>query len=175
MGRCSGPTSNQTPSNTSRRYEPDKDSGELFKPLETASLKTVAAFLNSRQGGTLLIGVADDGSIWGLDSDYASLHKAGKDDRDLFQLHVVNIMIQSFGTAAATEVSTQFHTIDGKDVCRVHVRPCGFPVDATVIVDQKSQLVKEIGFYARAGNGTRKLNSVEREKYIASRWGSTKV
>jgi type I restriction enzyme, R subunit len=45
------------------------DTGELFKPLQTASLKTVAAFLNSREGGTLLIGVADDGSVFGLDSD----------------------------------------------------------------------------------------------------------
>lgn len=41
-------------------------SGETFKPLETASLKTIAAFLNSREGGTLLIGVADDGTIHGL-------------------------------------------------------------------------------------------------------------
>jgi type I restriction enzyme R subunit len=64
------------------------DTGELFKPLQTASLKTVAAFLNSREGGTLLIGVADDGSVFGLDSDYATLRKPGKDDRDLFGLHL---------------------------------------------------------------------------------------
>ena len=27
------------------------ETGELFKPLQTASLKTIAAFLNSREGG----------------------------------------------------------------------------------------------------------------------------
>ena len=32
------------------------DSGEVYKPLETMTIKTVAAFLNSRDGGTLLIG-----------------------------------------------------------------------------------------------------------------------
>ena len=32
------------------------DSGETFKPLESATLKTVAAFKNGRAGGTLLIG-----------------------------------------------------------------------------------------------------------------------
>ena len=43
----------------------------MYKPLETAVLKTIAAFLNSRDGGTLLIGVADDGTVHGLDSDYS--------------------------------------------------------------------------------------------------------
>jgi type I restriction enzyme R subunit len=152
-----------------------KDGGELYKPLETASLKTIAGFLNSREGGTLLIGVSDDGGVWGLDSDYASLHKAGKDDRDLFQLHLINIASQSFGEAAAAEISAQFHTVDGKDLCRVHVRPSGFPVDAKVIEPHNGQMTKETSFYVRVGNGTRKLNSVEREKYIASRWGSTKA
>lgn len=66
--------------------------GDVFKPLETASLKTIAAFLNSPAGGTLLIGVADDGTMVGLDSDYASLAKQGKDDADRFQLHLTQIV-----------------------------------------------------------------------------------
>lgn len=36
------------------------DTGEVIPALETACLKTVAAFANSSHGGTLLIGVADD-------------------------------------------------------------------------------------------------------------------
>ena len=40
------------------------DTGEVWKVLEGAVLKTVAAFLNSYDGGTLLIGVADDGSVY---------------------------------------------------------------------------------------------------------------
>ena len=60
--------------------------GEVLKVLESASLKTIAAFLNSREGGTLLIGVADDGSLHGLATDYDFLAKEGKDSRDLFGL-----------------------------------------------------------------------------------------
>ena len=48
-------------------------SGEVFKPLEMARLKTIAAFLDSREGGTLLIGVADDGSASGLEGRPRSL------------------------------------------------------------------------------------------------------
>ena len=73
------------------------DTGEVIKPLETASIKTVAAFANSRHGGTLLIGVADDGTVHGLASDYASLRKPGKDDRDLFLLHLNQVLVNALG------------------------------------------------------------------------------
>lgn len=146
-------------------------SGEVFKPLETATLKTIAALMNSAEGGTLLIGVADDGTVTGLASDYASLHKAGKDDRDRFRLHLGNIVSQSMGeAAAAANFSAQIHTVDGHDVCRVHVRPSGFPVEATVIVDRNGELAKETAFLVRVDNGTKTLDPVEREKYIGTRW-----
>ena len=153
---------------TLRTHDSD---GELSKPLETAVLKTVAAFLNSVDGGTLLIGVADDASVHGIESDYATLRKDGKDDRDLFQLHLGQIITKSMGAAAATNVTTQFHTIDGKDLARVHVKPSGVPVDAAVtVVDKKGQHAKKTVFYVRVGNGTKELDDTEKAKYIAGRW-----
>ncbi len=149
------------------------ETGEIYKPLETASLKTVAAFANSREGGTLLIGVADDGSVHGLSSDYASLRKASKDDRDLFLLHLNQLLVNAVGEAVASTVSTQLHTIDGNDVCRVHVPPSSFPVDANVVVDKGGQLLKKAAFYVRIGNGTREITDpAERQKYLALRWGN---
>ena len=103
------------------------DTGQVFKPLVTATVKTVAAFANSRQGGTLLVGVADDGTVHGLASDYASLHKDGKDDRDLFLLHLAQVLMDAMGETVASFVSTQLHTVDGKDLCRIHVPPSAFP------------------------------------------------
>jgi type I restriction enzyme R subunit len=146
-------------------------SGEVYKPLETASLKTLAAFLNSRLGGTLLVGVSDDGEVPGLDTDYASLHKDDHDDRDRFQQHVAQIMSASFGAAAATNITTHIHTIDGHDLARIHVRPSDFPVDTTVTVDRKGQLEKKQAFYIRVGNGTVELtDEAEKQKYISTRW-----
>ena len=149
------------------------DTGEVYKPLETASLKTVAAFANSREGGTLLIGVADDGTIHGLASDYASLHKDGKDDRDLFLLHLNQLLINAMGETVASTVSARIHSVDGNDVCRVHVPPSAFPVEAKVVVDKKGQMLTKTAFYIRIGNGTREITDpVERQKYISTRWGS---
>jgi type I restriction enzyme, R subunit len=147
--------------------------GEVIKPLETATIKTVAAFANSPDGGTLLIGVADDGSVHGLASDYVSLHKDGKNDRDLFQLHLAQLLINAVGEAVASSVSTQLHTIDGRDLCRVHVPPSSFPVDAHVVLERKGQLQRKTAFFVRIGNGTREITDTrERQRYIAQRWGS---
>ncbi|MBA2391004.1 MAG: putative DNA binding domain-containing protein, partial [Geodermatophilaceae bacterium] len=148
------------------------ESGEVIKALETACVKTIAAFANSRDGGTLLIGVADDGSVHGLASDYVSLHKDGKDDRDRFQLHLGQLLINAVGETVASTVSVQVHTVDGTDLCRVHVPPSGFPVEATVVVDKGGQTTKRPAFYVRIGNGTREIvDAAERGKYIASRFG----
>lgn len=149
------------------------DSGETFKPLETACLKTIAAFLNSREGGTLLIGVADDGTVHGLDTDYASRTTTGQDPRDWFQQHLANIVSTAIGDAAATNVRPYIHHVHGHDICRVQVDPCRFPVPAKVIY-QKPGGPKETRteFFVRVANGTKALDAVEREKYVVSRWGS---
>jgi type I restriction enzyme, R subunit len=148
--------------------------GEKYKPLESATIKTVAAFLNSSDGGTLLIGVADDGTVVGLDADFASLRQPAKDDRDVFQLHLAGILVAAMGEAAVGNVGIQVHTVNGKDVCRVHVRPSAFPVDAKItVVDAKGQFQKKTAFFVRLANGTREIaDPAERQKYIVGRWGA---
>ncbi|MEJ7845993.1 MAG: DEAD/DEAH box helicase family protein [Acidimicrobiales bacterium] len=146
-------------------------SGELYRPLETASVKTVAAFLNSELGGTLLLGVADDGTPVGLAGDYATLRKAGRDDRDLFTLHLANILTQALGAAAASQVRVTMHIVDGHDLCRAHVLPSAVPVEATVTIETKAGLEKKTAFYIRVLNGTREITDpAERDRYIAGRW-----
>ncbi len=145
-------------------------SGQVHKPLETGTLKTIAAFGNSRDGGTLLIGITDSGAVCGLATDYASLHRAGKDDRDLFQLHLMNIVTAAMGGAVAARLSVQFHTIDGADVCRIHVQPSPVPIKAEVTASVRGQLIKKTAFYVRSGNSTRELGDTEQAKYILGRW-----
>ena len=157
-------------------FRVDSTTGDLFKAVETAALKSVAAFLNSWDGGTLLIGVAEDsagkGVPFGLALDYATVHKDGKDDADQFQLMLNDVLKSSMGPAAIANVTTQVHTVDGHDICRVHVRPCGFPVEAKVTeIDKNGQHQKVTNFYARINNGTHKfVDDNEKQKYIAQRW-----
>lgn len=149
------------------------DSGEVIRALETACVKTVAAFANSRDGGTLLIGVSDDGGVHGLGSDYASLHQDGKDDRDRFELHLRQLLINAVGETVASSVSALLHTVDGVDLCRVHVSPSGFPVEATVPVEKGAQGSRRTAFYVRIGNGTLEItDATERQRYVAARFGA---
>ena len=126
----------------------------------------------SKDGELVELGVADDGTVHGLESDYASRSRRDQDARDWFQQHLGNIITASMGDAAATNVRPQLHRVDGHDVCRIQVDPSGFPVDAKVIY-QKPGGPKETRteFFVRVANGTKALDTVEREKYIHSRWG----
>ena len=51
---------------------------KVNKALEAVIMKTLAGFMNT-QGGTLLIGVADDGSILGLENDFHTLSRKDSD------------------------------------------------------------------------------------------------
>ncbi len=152
----------------------DLKTGEKSRLVEAASIKTVAAFLNSEFGGTLLVGVGDDGAVAGLEPDYATLRKAGKADADLFLLHLNQVLENAVGLAAAANVTTTVHRVDGHDLCRVHVEPSGHPVDAEVAVaDPQGQLGRKRVFYIRLNNGTRAIEDErERERFVAHRWGT---
>lgn len=143
------------------------------KTIEGAVIKTVAAFLNSRHGGTLLIGVADGGKPVGLEPDYLTLRKEGASDRDLFQLHLMQVIENAVGLAAAANVSCEPLSVDGHDVCRVHVEPSGHPVHAEITkVDASGTHSKVSAFFVRLANGTREItDEAEVQRFITQRWG----
>jgi len=151
--------------------------GRQNKLLRTPALKTVAALLNSYHGGTLVLGVADDRSIVGLEGDLHLLHKEDRDDADRFQLHLTGLVRDSMGIAAAAKVMTQVHEVEGHALCRVHVEPSGQPVQATVTeVDGKGQHQNVERFFVRVNGSTWPVtDETERAKYIADRWGIAAV
>jgi type I restriction enzyme R subunit len=152
----------------------DLRAGEKSRIMEAAVLKTIAAFLNSPYGGTLLIGVKDDpaiggGRVIGLAPDYATLHKDGKDDADLFQLHLTQLVANAVGLAAAANVTTQIQKVNGDELCRVHVEPSGHPVWAELATPDG----KKKQFFIRLNNGTKSIDDdVEIQRYINQRWGA---
>lgn len=72
----------------------DVVAGVQNRKLENVAVKTLTGFAN-RVGGTLLIGVADDGTICGLERNYACLGG----NRDRMQLHLTNLVTNHFGQA----------------------------------------------------------------------------
>ncbi len=136
------------------------------KALEDVVVKTLAAFANSH-GGTLLIGVADNGDVLGLEHDYRCL---GNVDRDKFELHLRNILNQQFGTAFVTsKLAIRFREIGDREVCQVEVLAAKEPVIVTA-KDKNGQATEK--FYARSGNSSQEISLGELSTYVKERFHS---
>jgi hypothetical protein len=142
----------------------DLQEGTINKRLEDVIMKSIAASANS-QGGSILIGVADNGEILGLDSDYQSL---GDADRDKFELHLRNLLNQQFGTGFVTsKIGIRFHTVADREVCQIEISPAKEPVIVT-LKDKNGQPVQK--FYARSGNSSQEIPLAEMNAYIKERF-----
>ncbi len=136
----------------------DIQQSKVNKQLVFVILKTIAGFMNNN-GGTLLIGVDDDGKAIGLEKDYQNLKKP---DRDGFEQSIFTAISTNLGTDLSNYVHVIFHTIDSNDICRLIIMPTPRPV-----------FVKQEGstkFYIRTGVSTRELDIEEATKFIADRW-----
>jgi predicted HTH transcriptional regulator len=133
--------------------------------LEDSIVKTVAGFANSSYGGTLLVGVADDGTIYGLEDDYATFSKRGdRGDRDLWGQHLKNLL-DRLGKAAATLVDWEFFTINGADICRIDIDPSDHPV-----YEAKSD--KRVFWWRNPVSTDRIDDENELARLIARRWSN---
>lgn len=133
---------------------------------EDAVIKTIAGFANSEYGGTLLVGVADDGSVHGLEDDYATFSKRGeRGDQDLWGQHLQNLIRSRLGDAVLPLVSWEFHTVNGNQLARVSINPSDFPV-----MDRKGQGET---LWIRTHSSTVSVTDPgDRGKIISGRWGS---
>lgn len=144
----------------------DLKEGLANRKLEDVIMKTVAAFANS-QGGSILIGVGDDGTVIGLEHDYTSL-KGGGGDRDKFELHLRQLLNKPFGNAFVSQkVKIKFHPIDDKEVCEIEISEAVEPMIVKVN-DKNNQPIEK--FYVRSGNSSQELPLSEINAYFKGRF-----
>jgi hypothetical protein len=86
--------------------------GDKDPVLELAVLKTVAGFMNAH-GGILLLGVTDDGEVVGLEADYRTIAKGG---RDRYENWLTTMFETRLGKPAATRATISFETLGSDDV-----------------------------------------------------------
>jgi len=121
----------------------------IGKEIEHGTLKTIVAYLNT-DGGTLLIGVQDDGSILGLDLD-----KFSNDDKCL--LHMANLINDKIGKQFIGLIQFGIRTISNKKILRVDCRPSSTPVFL------KNNGAEE--FYVRSGPSSVQLSTSQFHEY----------
>ena len=122
------------------------------KGLREATLKTIAAFMNS-EGGTLLIGVEDSGQVFGLERDLGML--GGSQDKFLRLIN--SLVVDRIGPQYSPYVATRIDSSDGKQICVIDTSKSSEPAFLT------SPRGSE--FYIRTGNTTRSLDPEETLAY----------
>src|SRR5207237_1252097 len=120
-----------------------------------AVLKTIAAFLNT-EGGDLLIGVADDGSIVGIERDQL-------ENDDKFMRHLAQVVRNGMGDRAGTCIDPKAQIVQGKSVCVVSCERSREPV---FLRWKGIEAAPEGDFFVRSGPGTVKLPPASAKEYI---------
>ncbi len=127
--------------------------GERDKRMELAVLKTLAGFLNTN-GGTLFVGVSDDGTPVGIEVDRFP-------DEDKMSLHLVNIVKSRMGPQAMTTMHVHFEDLDDS---RVLVVRC--PKSPAPVFVKDGEIER---FYVRTGPSTTELSASQTQDYIKQR------
>ncbi len=130
------------------------------KDLQKEVARSLAGFMNS-EGGTLLIGVGDDGGILGIEDDIKTL---GRKDHDGFMQAITNHIVESLGAAHVKFVHPTIELINDKAICVARAEQATRP--AFLADGNKKE------FYVRAGNTTRLLDAQETHEYIGMHWES---
>jgi len=122
--------------------------------MELAVLKTIAGFLNS-DGGTLYVGIADDGEAIGLEPDSFP-------NEDKMMLHLTNLINHRIGMTQSLYIHMQCEDYEGKRALTVDCRPSR---SATWVKDGNTQK-----FFVRTGPSTRELSGADAQSYIEQRF-----
>ena len=133
-------------------------------------IKARASFLNSN-GGILYIGVNDDKSILGLDSDFSLTQTEEEDPKDYFKKQVDYIIKNNF-KAFATYITGDFVEIDGKLIFIFIVEPSNTPVFINNNTDKDEKNHKK-EFYVRL-TGASSIHYYDIEEivdYCLNHWG----
>lgn len=137
--------------------------GQADKKMEEIVQKTVAAFWNA-EGGTLVIGVEDNGNVYGLEADYKTL--GAKGNRDGYELFLTEILLKERPELRGY-LSVTFHQVEGKEVCRLEVKKAPRPV----FLEYSENGRTGEKFFARVNNSTREFTTSQALEYIRHHWG----
>jgi hypothetical protein len=135
--------------------------GERDGRIELAALKTIAGFLNTT-GGTLFVGVSDDGTPVGVGAD-------GFADEDKMALHLINLLKDRIGGQHALNIHPRFDDYPasgdhaGERVLAIECDPSRTPVFV------KDGPVER--FFVRYGPSTQELGGETAQAYMRQRFG----
>lgn len=122
--------------------------------IEKTSLKNIVAFLNS-DGGTLLIGVSDNGEIKGIENDIFN-------NKDKYLLHLTNLIKDKIGASFFNLINHDIYEVENKLILMVECKTS----KEDVFLNMKGE---EEEYYIRTNPSAIRLKGSKLIKYISER------
>lgn len=129
--------------------------GQNDPRMELGVLKTIAGFINSKGGGSLVVGVSDDGAPVGIEVDKFP-------NEDKMYLHLINLIRDRIGADYMLYIHPRFDDFEDSRVLCIDCDPGRSPV---YVKDGK-----EHRFYVRTGAATAELSGREAQEFIRQRF-----
>ncbi len=126
------------------------------KDLRFSTLKTIVAFLNSG-GGTLIIGVEDNGNIFGLEKDLSLLSNGNLDQ---LERTIIDSIGNYIGKNFTRQIKIRFEKINGQDVCAIDVKK------STKKAWLQRTKEKKLEFFVRMSNRSESLEIPDIYNYL---------
>ncbi|MFT6210680.1 MAG: hypothetical protein ACJAYA_000771 [Bacteroidia bacterium] len=166
--RITGGESNNVEFKPSLLYYYDKTGvGSGYRMyVKHVAARVICSFLNSN-GGDLIIGVRDDGSVQGLKDDFSLARPVGKDPKDYFSLEF-DKLVRDYFKGVSSNINGQFIELKGELVFAITVFPS---VNRPVFINGK----KGKEFYVRLQASSEPFLDIEQvTEYCLNKWGSSK-
>ncbi len=128
---------------------------EHDKKIENSALKTLVAFLNS-EGGTLLLGISDNGIIQGIEKD-------AFENNDKFNRHLTNLIKERIGNEFLPYMNLELVLVEGKTIGMINCIKSDNPVFLKYDSNEE--------FYIRVGASSLQLIGSKLIEYINNKFG----
>jgi len=131
----------------------------INKELTWEVVKDISSFMNT-EGGLVLIGVDDSGSVVGIEKDIETL---SKHDIDGFRLALAQGIENNLGVEFVRNITVDFAQREGRQLCILRVQKGNKPAYTKGKTGNKE-------FYIRADNSSRPLDMEAAIGYIRMQW-----
>ncbi|MCP3927498.1 MAG: hypothetical protein GY705_00150 [Bacteroidetes bacterium] len=121
------------------------------KLIQKSTLKNIVGFLNA-DGGVLLVGVADEGTITGIEDDYFQ-------SNDKYLLNFKNLLTAKIGSEFYPLIDFNIYKVFGKRVLKIDCKASDDPC-----------FYDDIEFYVRTNPATDRLEGKKQMEYIRKRF-----
>jgi hypothetical protein len=138
-------------------------SGKGGASIKYIIAKCICGFLNSREGGLLLIGVRDDnGEIQGVEYDFSLF---GENPKDKFRNEFDSLLQYYFPPSVLPSIVTQFQEINEKNIFLIQIKKNIRPIMLY------NQYMNKKEFFVRREASTREIIDIEEIiDYVFSNW-----